>query len=52
MAKLFIVRHGQASFGEANYDRLSELGWRAQTDLEEGLRRAYAWYRDNMAGTT
>jgi GDP-L-fucose synthase len=32
--------------------RLSELGWRAQTDLEEGLRRAYAWYRDNMAGTT
>ena len=32
--------------------RLSDLGWRAQTDLEEGLRRAYAWYRDNVAGTT
>jgi GDP-L-fucose synthase len=30
--------------------RLSELGWRAQTDLEEGLCRAYAWYRDNVAG--
>lgn len=26
MARLFIVRHGQASFGEANYDRLSQLG--------------------------
>ncbi len=26
MAKLFIVRHGQASFGEADYDRLSDLG--------------------------
>ncbi len=32
--------------------RLSELGWRAQTDLEEGLRRAYAWYRSNVTGTT
>ncbi len=32
--------------------RLSDLGWRAQTDLEEGLRRAYAWYRDNVAGTS
>jgi GDP-L-fucose synthase len=32
--------------------RLSELGWRAQTDLEEGLRRAYAWYRGNVTGTT
>lgn len=26
MAKLFIVRHGQASFGAANYDCLSALG--------------------------
>lgn len=26
MAKLFLVRHGQASFGASNYDALSELG--------------------------
>ncbi len=27
MAELIVVRHGQASFGAANYDQLSELGW-------------------------
>lgn len=26
MAELFFIRHGQASFGKANYDELSELG--------------------------
>jgi broad specificity phosphatase PhoE len=26
MAKLFLVRHGQASFGASNYDALSDLG--------------------------
>ena len=30
--------------------RLSALGWTAHTDLEEGLRRAYAWYCDNVTG--
>lgn len=30
--------------------RLSALGWTAQTELDEGLCRAYAWYRDNVAG--
>jgi len=35
MAKLFIVRHGQASFGEANYDQLSELGWQQARWLGE-----------------
>ncbi len=28
--------------------RLAELGWRARTDLEEGLRCSYDWYRANM----
>jgi broad specificity phosphatase PhoE len=27
VAELIVVRHGQASFGAANYDQLSELGW-------------------------
>ena len=29
--------------------RLTKLGWRARTDLREGLARAYEWYRDNVA---
>lgn len=28
MARIYLVRHGQASFGQANYDQLSALGWR------------------------
>ncbi|MBS3803059.1 MAG: histidine phosphatase family protein [Oleiphilaceae bacterium] len=27
MATLYLIRHGQASFGKANYDELSEKGW-------------------------
>jgi GDP-L-fucose synthase len=27
--------------------RLTVLGWRARIGLEEGLRSAYAWYREN-----
>lgn len=27
MANLYLIRHGQASFGKANYDELSERGW-------------------------
>ena len=26
MGQLYLVRHGQASFGKANYDELSRLG--------------------------
>jgi broad specificity phosphatase PhoE len=35
MAELVLVRHGQASFGEDDYDRLSELGWRQSRWLGE-----------------
>jgi dTDP-glucose 4,6-dehydratase len=27
--------------------RLTELGWRAEVDFEEGLRRTVEWYREN-----
>jgi len=33
MSRLLLVRHGQASAGSADYDRLSELGWRQATEL-------------------
>lgn len=35
MAELVLVRHGQASFGEDDYDKLSELGWRQSRWLGE-----------------
>jgi len=35
MAHLTLVRHGQASYGAQNYDKLSELGWRQSRWLGE-----------------
>lgn len=35
MAQLYLVRHGQASYGAQNYDKLSELGWRQSRWLGE-----------------
>ena len=35
MGTLYLVRHGQASFGEADYDRLSELGHKQSRRLGE-----------------
>jgi broad specificity phosphatase PhoE len=35
MAELVLVRHGQASFGADDYDRLSELGWKQSRWLGE-----------------
>lgn len=35
MAELILVRHGQASFGAEDYDKLSELGWRQSRWLGE-----------------
>ncbi len=29
--------------------RIAGLGWRAKTPLEEGLRRTYAWFLDNLS---
>ncbi|HET9484029.1 MAG TPA: histidine phosphatase family protein [Xanthomonadales bacterium] len=37
MTELVVVRHGQASFRSANYDQLSELGWRQSRLLGEWL---------------
>lgn len=37
MSTLYLIRHGQASFGDANYDRLSDLGWEQSRLLGEYL---------------
>jgi len=31
-----------------NVDRLANLGWRSQVDLESGLQSAYQWFLDNQ----
>ena len=33
MSRLLLVRHGQASAGSGDYDRLSDLGWRQAAEL-------------------
>ena len=38
MATIYLVRHGQASFGAENYDKLSELGCRQATGVGEYFR--------------
>lgn len=38
MASIYLIRHGQASFGEENYDKLSDLGCRQAEVLGHYLR--------------
>ena len=42
MAELVLVRHGQASFGADDYDKLSELGWRQSRWLGEYFAERHA----------
>jgi len=44
MAELVLVRHGQASFGADDYDRLSELGWQQSRWLGEYFRERSATF--------
>ena len=39
MSEIYLVRHGQASFGEENYDRLSSLGVRQAQCLAKHLAK-------------
>ena len=45
MGKIYLVRHGQASFGSADYDRLSDLGVQQARLLGE-------WYAERRQGFT
>ena len=58
MGRLYMIRHGQASFGEDNYDRLSEKGVRQAGILGEhlintGLRAdaLYSWTLQRQQAT-
>ena len=49
MAKLYLVRHAQASFGLENYDQLSALGMQQSTHLPKHfLQPVQAFYRGDM----
>ena len=51
MALLFLVRHGQASFGTADYDRLSDLGRRQSRWLGEYFAQRGVDFKRVVAGT-
>jgi broad specificity phosphatase PhoE len=51
MGTLYLVRHGQASFGADDYDKLSELGQRQSVRLGEYFARKGIHFDAVMAGT-
>ena len=51
MGTLYLVRHGQASFGAADYDQLSELGQRQCHALGEWLRGRGIAFEAVLRGT-
>lgn len=51
MAHIHLVRHGQASFGTHDYDRLSELGQRQSQVLGQHLQRLGARFDAMFSGT-
>jgi broad specificity phosphatase PhoE len=51
MGTLYLVRHGQASFGAADYDQLSELGRRQSVRLGEYFAERDIHFDGLIAGT-
>lgn len=51
MGTLYLVRHGQASFGADNYDQLSELGWRQSRRLGEHFSQQGRRFDAILTGT-
>ncbi len=51
MGTLYLVRHGQASFGAANYDNLSEMGQRQSVRLGEYLTIQGLQFEAALTGT-
>ncbi len=50
MASIYVVRHGQASFGEENYDKLSTLGCRQAEVLGEYFRDCGIYFDATFSG--
>lgn len=51
MSELYLVRHGQASFGAQNYDKLSELGHQQSVWLGEYFKQRQIKFDHVLSGT-
>ncbi|MDO8419608.1 MAG: histidine phosphatase family protein, partial [Rubrivivax sp.] len=51
MGTLYLVRHGQASFGAADYDQLSDLGARQCRALGRWFRERGVAFEGVLRGT-
>ena len=51
MGSLYLVRHGQASFGAADYDQLSDLGHRQSVRLGEYFKHQGIAFDATLTGT-
>ncbi len=51
MGNIYLVRHGQASFGAADYDNLSELGTRQSVRLGQYLHTSGLQFEAVLTGT-
>lgn len=51
MGQIYLVRHGQASFGAADYDRLSELGVEQSRLLGDWLTRCRQSFNEVVMGS-
>jgi len=51
LGELYVIRHAQASFGQADYDRLSELGFRQARLLEAFFSRIGTRFQSIYSGS-
>lgn len=51
MATIYLIRHGQASFGKENYDQLSDLGEKQATRLGKALAQRLPLFDAVVLGT-
>ena len=51
MSTLYFIRHGQASFGASDYDKLSDTGQLQSVKLAEYLHNAQISFKEIYAGT-
>ncbi|ARU06013.1 hypothetical protein CCO03_16260 [Comamonas serinivorans] len=51
MGSIYLIRHGQASFGSANYDELSPRGWQQSRVLGQHLQALGVQFDAVMTGT-
>lgn len=51
MSEFYLVRHGQASFGAQNYDKLSSLGIQQSVWLGEYFKQRHIHFDQILAGT-